>query len=67
MNEQQQGAKVDVNLVLKVYKEKLEKEISEGIMKEAYISQLENMVQELQRQLEEATTVVEHDVDIEER
>jgi predicted RNase H-like nuclease (RuvC/YqgF family) len=57
--QQNQGTPVNMNLVLEEYKKQVEKLTHEGLLKDAYIKQLQAMIEQLEKQLDEATTVVE--------
>lgn len=48
MQGQQQGQKLDINVVLKKYQEKVGELTNENIMLKAYIEQLEDKVKELE-------------------
>lgn len=45
-----QGQKLDINIVITEYRERLNEEISKNIMMSAYIKQLEAQISELQSQ-----------------
>jgi predicted RNase H-like nuclease (RuvC/YqgF family) len=60
-NQEQQGTPVDMGLVLEEYKKKVGTLTHDNLLKDAYIKQLQKTIEQLQEQLDEATTVVEHD------